>query len=199
MMDRLAHLAHLLKHLQQVPYLASKNIYRVASHFLHMDEQKLEQFCASLRQAKEGLALCQVCFCWQERDGACLFCTNKERDQSLVCVVEVWYEALSIERTRAYDGVYHVLGGAISPLNGVGAEDLSIEPLIKRVDAEAKELIFALSQTPEGEATASYIASKLKDRSVKITCLARGMPVGSSLGAVDRLTVYKALADRRPF
>ena len=156
MIDRLPHLAHLLRHLQQVPYLASKNIYRVASHFLQMDEQRLQQFCAALDEAQQGLVLCETCFCWRERSAPCVLCSNTERVQSLVCVVEMWYDVLSIERTRAYDGVYHVLGGAISPLNGVGADDLHIEPLIKRVAGGVKELILAVSQTPEGEATSIY-------------------------------------------
>lgn len=118
----------------------------------------------------------------------------------MVCVVETWQELLAIEQTKGYNGVYHVLGGVIYPLNGVGPEDLSIEPLIARIKRQQiTEIILALSQTPEGEATASYIASKLKGISVTISCLARGLPVGSSLGMMDRVTVFKALSERRPF
>jgi len=197
--DGVPTLARLLRGLQQVPYLASKNLYRVATHFLAMDEKATEQFCAMLLDAKKNVMPCQTCFYWQERGAGCVFCGNAKRVQGIVCVVETWYEVMSIERTQAYDGAYHVLGGAICPLEGVGPEDLTIDQLIERVRGGVKELILATSQTPEGEATAAFVASKLKGIDIKISCLARGMPVGSSIGAMDRLTVYKALSERRPF
>lgn len=193
-------LTKLIQALQQVPYLASKNIYRVASYFLYLESSKMEQFCATLKEAKQNIVLCAVCFCWREKDRDCSLCTNTRRDQSLVCVVETWQELLAIEKTGGYLGVYHVLGGAICPLEGIGPEDLTIIPLLKRAEAGTiKELILATNQTPEGEATASYIASKLKHTSLIITCLARGIPVGSSIESMDRVTVYKALSERRPF
>lgn len=193
-------LTKLLKTLQQVPYLASKNIYRVASYFLYLDTAKFEQFCLALKEAKQNVALCQTCFSWQEKGRNCSLCTNPRRDQSLVCVVETWQELLAIEKTGGYHGVFHVLGGAICPLEGIGPENLTITSLIKRVENEpVKEIILATNQTPEGEATASFIASKLKHTTVAITCLARGIPVGSSIESMDRVTVYKALSERRPF
>ena len=193
-------LAQLLKLLQQVPYLASKNVYRVATHFLTMDKQRIEQFCKSLLEAHQQLIYCSVCHCWQEKDGACIFCSSADRHHDIVCVVESWQEVMSIEKTKGYDGVYHVLGGVISPLEGIGPENLSIELLVKRVaNNTIKEIILATNQTPEGEATAAYIAHELREYTVAITCLARGLPVGSSLEAMDRVTVYKALSDRRPF
>ncbi len=193
-------LTKLLKILQQVPYLASKNIYRVANYFLYLDENKLDQFCAALKECKQNTILCPQCFSWQERDRSCALCSNLRRDQSLICVVETWQELLTIEKTGGYNGVYHVLGGAICPLEGIGPENLNIVPLIKRVEnGSIKEIILATNQTPEGEATASYVASKLKSWSVAITCLARGIPVGSSIESMDRVTVYKALSERRPF
>lgn len=200
MLQELPTLAQLLKILQQVPYLASKNLYRVATHFLHMDSHKIEQFCTVLRDIKQKLALCEICFYWREKERQCLFCSNKRRDQGLVCVVESWHELLAIEQTQGYAGVYHVLGGVISPLDGVGPDELTIEPLINRVEhRQVREIILATNQTPEGEATAAFIARKLKDKNVVISCLARGLPVGSSLETMDRLTVYKALSDRRLF
>ena len=186
--------------MQQVPYLASKNLYRVAEYFLEQDQKKVELFCSLLLQAKNKVVKCEHCFVWREKERSCFFCSSKKRDQSVVCVVETWQELLAIEQTKGYTGVYHVLGGVIYPLNGVGPEDLTIEPLIKRIETQkSKEVILALSQTPEGEATSAYIASKLKGISVAITCLARGLPVGSSLGVMDRVTVFKALLERRPF
>ena len=193
-------LTKLLKTLQQVPYLASKNLYRVASYFLHMDEQKIDQFCAALKDAKENITQCSTCFLWREKERNCSLCINPRRDQSLICVVETWQEFLAIEKTGGYTGVYHILGGAICPLEGVGPENLNIIPLLRRIEANAiKEIILATNQTPEGEATASYIASKLKTANIKISCLARGIPVGSSIESMDRVTVYKALSERRPF
>lgn len=199
MLNELPSFAQLLKILQQVPYLASKNLYRVALHFLKMDDKNLEQFCKILLQAKQNLEQCCICFSWKEKERGCSLCTNAKRDHSIICIVENWQELLTIEKTGGYNGVYHVLGGAIYPLEGIGPEDLTIEPLIVRVRAGAQEVILATNQTPEGEATAAYIASKLKGLPVKISCLARGIPVGSSLEYMDRMTVYKALSERRPF
>jgi recombination protein RecR len=200
MLHELPTVAQLLKWLQQVPYLASKNLYRVAEYFLNMDEQKMEQFCALLLQAKQNVTKCDLCFTWREKNRPCMFCSSPKRDQATVCVIESWQEMLAIEQTKGYTGVYHVLGGVIYPLEGIGPEDLTIQPLVARVrEHKIGEIILALSQTPEGEATATYIAHKLKGDPVRITCLARGLPVGSSLGAMDRLTVFKALSERRPF
>ena len=200
MMHELPTLAQLLKVLQQVPYLASKNLYRVGAHFLHMDSEKLEQFCATLLKAQQNLMRCIVCFAWKEKDRDCVLCSNQKRDQSVVCVVETWQELLAVEKTGGYNGTFHVLGGVICPLDGIGPEDLTIDQLVERVKKNGiKELILATNQTPEGEATAAFIGKKMQGLPVTISCLARGIPVGSSLEYMDRLTVYKALSERRPF
>lgn len=200
MIQKVPSLAQLIKALQQVPYLASKNIYKVAVYFLEMDERKLMQFCKTLQDAQANVKHCEVCASWQEKGQECIMCSSVKRKHTIICVVETWQELLAIEKTGGYDGAYHVLGGAISPLEGIGPEDLSIVQLIKRVDQGlVDEIILATNNTPEGEATAAYIAHKLKDKSVAITCLARGVPVGSSLEYMDRVTVYKALSERRPF
>lgn len=200
MIEDLPTLTQLLRVLQQVPYLASKNLYRVVTHFLEMDEQHIKQFCSILVNAKVKLKKCEICFYWQESARDCIFCSSINRDVSVVCVVETWQEVVTIERTKGYSGLYHVLGGAISPLDGIDVNDLTIESLVSRVDKGIiKELILATNQTPEGEATATYIARKCKDKNVVISCLARGLPVGSSLEGMDRLTVYNALSERRPF
>jgi len=209
MLDKLPTLAHLIKQLQQVPYVASKHIYRIAHHFLEMDNERLEQFCSVLKAAHEKLAKCTTCFVWRERTSECMFCASTKRTKKIICVVETWYDLWSIERTGSYQGVYHVLGGAICPLDGIGPEDLTIKDLRLRVaTGECEEIILALNQTPEGEATSAYIAKKLQGVmmsdgvtpvSVKITCLARGIPVGSTLEMMDRLTVHKAISERRLF
>jgi len=199
MLEDIPSLNNLLKCLQQIPYLASKNLNRVATHFLNMNERQLAQFCEILLLSKKNVLRCKNCFAWQESGQDCVFCSDAKRDQSLVCVVETWQELLTIEKTGGYAGVYHVLGGVVCPLEGVGPEDLTIDQLVPRIQGGVKEIVLATNQTPEGEATAAYIAKKLKNTEVKISCLARGIPVGSSLEFMDRLTVYKAISERRPF
>lgn len=199
MIHQLPTLQAVVKQLQQVPFLASKNLYRVLSHFLEMDPTKLDAFCAALQAAKENLVHCSRCFVWQEKNQQCLFCDHDKRDKSTICVVESWQELLAIERTEGYKGLYHVLGGTICPLDGIGPEDLTIMQLVMRVDTTVKEIILAMNQTPEGEATAAYIVQKLTGKQVKVSSLAKGVPVGSSLEYIDRLTMFKALTDRRPF
>jgi recombination protein RecR len=199
MIHQLPTLQGVIKQLQQVPFLASKNLYRVLSHFLEMDPAKLDAFCAALQSAKKNLIPCSRCFVWQEKDQKCLFCDDERRDRSIICIIESWQELLAIERTEGYRGLYHVLGGNICPLDGVGPEDLTIIPLIARVDESVREIILAMNQTPEGEATSAFIVQKLTKKDVKISCLAKGVPVGSSLEFIDRLTMFKALTERRPF
>jgi len=200
MIEKIPSLAQLCKALQQVPYLASKNIYRVVTFFLTNDKERVERFCLALLEAKKNITTCSLCCMWKEREKNCVFCADVTRDARLICVVETWQELLVIEKTEGYKGLYHILGGAICPLEGIGPEDLSIGLLLDRVKNQApQELILATNQTAEGEATAAFIARKLKDSGVKISCLARGMPVGAMLEGLDKLTVYKALSERRPF
>lgn len=199
MIDNLPTLLQLIRHLQQVPYLASKNIYRVTDYLLSMEPHRAEQLCQAILDSKKYIIRCEQCCTWQEKNQACIFCSSPKRDKTTICVVETWQELMSIEKTGGYLGVYHVLGGVISPLDGIGPEDLTIERLLNRINDTTKEIILATNQTPEGEATASFIASKLKKFPVIISCLARGIPVGSSLEFMDKLTVYKALSERRPF
>lgn len=199
MIHQLPTLQGVVKQLQQVPFLASKNLYRVLSHFLEMEPAKLDAFCAALQAAKKNLIPCSRCFVWQEKNQPCLFCDNEKRDKSIICVIESWQELLAIERTEGYKGLYHVLGGNICPLDGIGPEDLTIGQLVARVNDPVKELILAMNQTPEGEATSAFIVQKLATKNVKVSCLAKGVPVGSSLEFIDRLTMFKALTERRPF
>lgn len=199
MIEQSPTLLALLRQLQRVPYLASKNLYVVAQHFLDLDEQAIEQFCQALTNLKHTVEKCTECWSWKEKSKGCPFCTAPKRDTGLICVVENWRDLIALEKTGGYLGVYHVLGGALCPLDGIGPDDLTIKQLIARIDKGCTELIFAFNQTPEGEATASYISTKLKGKSLRISCLARGLPVGSSLEYMDRLTVYKALSERRPF
>ncbi len=199
MIEKVPTLAQLCKTLQQVPYLASKNLYRVVTYFLMAEDVKVNSFISALQEARSTIILCPICCVWRERNKLCVFCDDSKRDKTIICVVETWQELLTIEKTEGYKGLYHVLGGAISPLDGIGPEDLSIEKLMMRVSDGIKEVILATNQTPEGEATAAYIARKMKSSEIKVSCLARGIPVGSSIELMDKLTVYKALFERRPF
>lgn len=193
-------LSKLIVLLQKIPYLASRNMYRVASHFLYLKAEQIDHICAVLQSLKRNIKRCATCFYWQEVGMACIFCSADKRDQQTVCVVERWHDVLAIEKTEGYHGVYHVLGGSICPLEGVGPEQLTIDALVDRVKTNSiKEIIFALSQTPEGQATSAFINKKLQGQTVTVSCLARGVPVGSSLDTMDRVTVYKALSERRPF
>lgn len=197
-MDNLPDLIQkLLYNLQQVPYLASKNLYKVADHFLEQDSAKMANFCKILLEVNQQIVRCKQCFTWQQAD-LCTFCDVPKRDKAIICVVEKWPDVLLIERTSNFNGQYHVLGGVISPLNGVGPSQLTIDFLVKRVqEHKAQELVLALSQTPESEATAAYIIDKMQGLKIRISGLAQGMPVGSSLEYMDRVTLMKALVNRK--
>ena len=198
-MDKLFALEQLVGVLNQVPYISPKNFYRVAIHLLEMEDADLNNFCKTILQAKSVLELCSNCCAWKAKKKDCFLCSSK-REYEIICVVETWHDMISIERTDGYLGSYHILGGSVCPIDGIGPEDLSIDLLIDRVRKnKTKEIILALSQTPEGEATAAYIAKKLQNKALKISRLARGLSVGAALEYTDRVTIYKAISDRQPF
>jgi recombination protein RecR len=199
MIDKLPHMQKMMRCLQQIPFLASRNLYRVISHFLKMDASQIEVFCQTLKEAHAGLVECSICFAWHERAAACLYCSDARRDRSIICIVATWQDLLSLEQTRSFSGLYHVLGGVIFPLNGIGPEDLHISELIARINDSVKEVIFAMNQTPEGEATASFIAKKLQGQSIYLSCLAKGIPIGAALEGIDKITIHKALQGRHQF
>lgn len=199
MIKHIPSLEKLIRQLQHVPYLASKNLYRVASHFLSADRRSVDQLCQAILEAKERVKPCKNCFNWTQMSELCVICTDDKRDRTAICVVETWHDLLAIERTQDYNGLYHVLGGSLCPLEGVGPDDLTIDALLPRIDDDVQELIFATNPTPEGEATASFIASKLEGKTLSISRLASGIPIGYSLEQMDRVTIHKAIAGRRPF
>lgn len=199
MIDRLPHMQKMMRCLQQVPFLASRNLYRVISHFLKMDPKQIEVFCQTLQEAHAGLIECSVCFAWHEKSGNCLYCSDPRRDRSIICVVATWQDLLSLEKTRSFGGLYHVLGGVIFPLNGIGPDDLKINEFVARIDSSVKEIVFAINQTPEGEATASFIAKKVQGQEVYLSCLAKGIPIGATLEGIDKITIHKALQGRHQF
>jgi recombination protein RecR len=199
MLRDLPALQALINQLRQIPYLASKHVYRVALHLLSVEQDRVDKLLKTIGKAREQIAPCQVCGNWAENTKLCSICSDVSRDQSLVCVVEQWPDLYALERVGQYRGRYHVLGGVLSPLEGIGPEQLRVAELIKRVEKESvSELIFAINPTPEGEATMSYIRTQLPSEGVTYSRLASGMPTGASLAYMDRTTIYKALAGRQP-
>ena len=200
-MDRgLPSLQKLVRHLQRVPYLASKNAYRVAAHFLTSDIDSVAALCQAILEAKERIETCAICCNWTEANALCIICSAPSRDRTIVCVVETWHDLSAVERTAGFCGVYHILGGVLNPLEGIGIERLFINGLLKRLaEGEIREVILGMNPTPEGEATASYIATKMQQFSVKISRLASGLPAGAALEFMDKVTVSKALSGRTPF
>ncbi|MBD3231568.1 recombination protein RecR [Candidatus Dependentiae bacterium] len=202
MFQKLPSFQRLVRKLQKVPFLASKNLYKVAIYFLTQDAEETHKFCDTLMQAKKNIKTCLRCYNFTESlDGICSICGSDKRDKSIICVVETWHDLFAIEKIGDYQGIYHVLGGTLCPLEGIGPDDLNIESLFKRIDKTTQEIIFATNPTPEGEATSSYIACKLSDLNFKLSIskLASGVPTGSSLEYMDRITIHKALSGRRPF
>lgn len=200
MSGQLPSLQKLIRQLQRIPYLASKNVYRVAGHLLSCDNAATDALCSAIQEAKEQIVPCKKCFNWAQATDLCWICSSLSRDNKMICVVETWHDLMALENAGGYNGMYHVLGGALCPLEGIGPSKLHIEELVKRLSAGGvSEIIFATNPTPEGEATASYISSKIQKLSIPISRLASGMPIGSNLEQMDRITISKALVGRRPF
>jgi len=190
-------LARLIDELSKLPGVGPKTAQRLAYYILRASAADAESLAAAVRSVKTDLLYCQTCFNIAETD-PCAVCRADDRDRSMICVVEEPLDVLAIERTNAYRGVYHVLHGAISPVNGVRPDDLRIRELGQRVRlGGVEELILATNPNLEGEATAMYIAQSLGDVAVRVTRLARGLPIGGDLEYADELTVGRALEGRR--
>lgn len=199
MLSQLPTLQKLIRQLQRLPYLASKNVYKVAVFLLQSDEKNISQLIRLIEQSRQQIKQCVDCYSWVENGDRCTICSSSKRDKSVLCIVETWHDLCVVENSGEYSGLYHVLGGVLCPLEGIGPENLRINELFARISFDTKELIFALNPTPEGEATASYIMTHSPQQALKVSKLARGMPVGSMLEYMDRVTICKALLDRRPF
>jgi recombination protein RecR len=190
-------MSRLIDELKKLPGVGSKNAQRLAFHILRSSEDDAEALAAAVRDVKASLRLCSVCNNITDVD-PCTYCTSATRNQRLVCVVEEPTNISSIEKTKHYNGVFHVLHGALSPLHGVGPEQLRISNLIARVDAgNVDEVILATNPTVEGEATATYLSQQLKRVGVKVTRIAMGIPVGSDIEYTDEITMLKAMEGRR--
>jgi recombination protein RecR len=190
-------MARLIDELRKLPGIGGKNAQRLAFHILRSSDEDAEALAAAVRNLKASLRLCSLCNNITDVD-PCVFCSSATRNQRLVCVVEEPTNIAAIEKTRQYNGVFHVLHGAISPLHGVGPEQLRIPNLLRRVEAgEVDEVILATNPTVEGEATATYLSQLIKPSGVKVTRIATGMPAGSDIEYTDEVTLLKAIEGRR--
>ncbi|HET8667770.1 MAG TPA: recombination mediator RecR [Terriglobales bacterium] len=190
-------MARLIEELKKLPGVGSKSAQRLAFHILRSSERDAEALADAIREIRAKLRLCSVCNNITDID-PCVFCSNATRNQRLVCVVEEPTNIASVEKTRQYNGVYHVLHGSLSPLHGIGPEQLRIANLVHRVDAgEVDELILATNPTVEGEATAIYISNLLKRPGLRVTRIATGIPAGADIEYADEVTMLKAMEGRR--
>ena len=190
-------LARLVEQLQKLPGIGAKSAQRLAFHLLRNPREDAERLCDAIRDVKERVTYCSICNNITDAD-PCVFCTNSSRDRRIICVVEEPQNVGVVENTREFRGVYHVLLGTLSPLHGVGPDDLKIKGLLDRVgEGGVDEVILATSPTVEGEATALYLARLLKPIGVRVTRIAMGIPVGSDLEYADEVTMTRAMEGRR--
>jgi recombination protein RecR len=192
-----APLARLVAELSRLPGIGRRTAQRLAFHLLRAPDEEALALGEAIREVKEKVGLCEECFNLAEGP-LCRICADHDRDRATICVVEEPADVIPVERTHEYRGLYHVLGGALSPIDGIDAEDLKIAELIARVDrGGVHEIVLATNPTTTGEATALDIAERLRDSGVAVTRLASGLPVGADLEHADEVTLGKALAGRR--
>lgn len=187
----------LIESFEKLPSIGHKTAARLAFYMLDLSEQETNEFISSIVNAKKNLKFCSKCYNITDTD-PCPICANPKRDASQICVVEDVKDIIAMERTHEYKGVYHVLHGSISPMNGIGPEDIKLKELLSRLgNNTVKELILATNPRVEGEATAMYISKLVKPIGIKVTRIAHGIPVGGDLEYTDEVTLSKALEGRR--
>jgi recombination protein RecR len=189
----------LITELSRLPGIGGRTAQRLAFHILRVDAEEAIALAQAIREVKERIGLCEVCFNLADAP-RCRICADERRESDVICVVEEPSDVISIERTHEFRGRYHVLGGALSPIDGVDPEDLKIQELVERVEAsDVREIVVATNPTTTGEATALYIADLMRDRApeISVTRLASGLPVGADLEYADELTLGRAFAGRR--
>jgi len=190
-------IANLVEQLKRLPGIGQKTAQRLAFHILRADREEAESLAAAILGAKNNLRECSICNNVTDTD-PCLYCRNPARGQKTICVVEEPHNIVAVEKTRGYNGLYHILGGALAPLNGVGPDQLNIKSLLARLKGGAvEEIIIATNPTTEGEATAVYLSKLIKPLGVRVTRIGMGIPVGSDLEYADEVTMSKAMEGRR--
>ena len=201
MLDYAESVTKLIDEFKRLPGIGHKTAQRLAFHILRVSEADVERFAEALREVKRRIIYCSVCNNLTDVD-PCHYCANPSRDRSIICVVEEPYNLVAVEKTRSYKGLYHVLHGSLSPIRGLGPDDLHLANLLPRMKSEnnegveVREVILATNPNTEGEATANYISRLLKPLGARVTRIAMGMPVGSDLEYVDEVTMDKALTNR---
>lgn len=187
----------LIENFERLPSIGHKTATRLAFYMLNQNEEGINEFINSIVDAKKKLKYCSKCFNITDTD-PCPICNSPQRDQSTICVVEDVKDIVAMEKTHEFKGVYHVLHGSISPMNGIGPEDIKIKELLERMkETDIKEIIIATNPRVEGEATAIYLSKLIKPLGVKVTRIAHGIPVGGDLEYTDEVTLSKALEGRR--
>ncbi len=188
----------LIEGFEKLPSIGHKTAIRLAFHILDASEEEVTEFINSITNAKANLKYCSQCFNISDSD-PCPICESPKRDHNLICVVEDVKDVIAMERTHEFKGIYHVLHGSISPMNGIGPDDIKIKELLDRINTnpDTKEIIIATNPRVEGEATAMYISKILKPLGIKVTRIANGIPVGGDLEYTDEITLAKALEGRR--
>jgi len=199
MLDSLPSFARLEAELGKLPGIGRKTAARLAFHLLRTSEHDVESLAAALLEMRRKVSFCQRCYHIAEGD-LCQICRSSAREHQRLCIVQEPQDLLAIERSHSYSGLYHVLHGALSPLDGIGPDDLKISQLLQRLEQESiEEIILATNFTVEGEATALYLARLCKEKNIQVTRLAHGIPSGSDLEYIDAGTVQQAVAGRREF
>lgn len=192
-----APIAKLIEELSKLPGVGSKTAQRLAFHLLDMPYNEVEQLARSMINAKKNIKYCNVCYNMTDTE-VCSICSNSKRDNRTICVVEDAKDVVAMERTKEFKGLYHVLHGAISPMEGIGPENIRVKELLMRLrEQDVNEIIMATNPNIEGEATAMYISRLLKPLGIKVTRIAHGIPVGGDLEYADEVTLMKALEGRR--
>lgn len=187
----------LIESFEKLPSIGHKTAARLAFYMLNLGEQETNEFISSIINAKKSLKYCSKCYNIADTD-PCPICSSPKRDESIICVVEDVKDIIAMEKTHEFKGVYHVLHGSISPMNGIGPEDIKLKELLSRLqDNSVKEIILATNPRVEGEATAMYISKLIKPMGIKVTRIAHGIPVGGDLEYTDEVTLSKALEGRR--
>ena len=187
----------LIESFEKLPSIGHKTAIRLAFHMLDLNDEETNEFINSIIDAKKKLKYCSNCFNISDTD-PCPICSNPKRDSSTICVVEDVRDIIAMERTHEYKGVYHVLHGTISPMNGIGPEDIKIKELLNRIrDTKVNEIIIATNPRVEGEATSIYLSKLIKPLGIKVTRIAHGIPVGGDLEYTDEVTLMKAMEGRR--
>lgn len=186
----------LIESFEKLPSIGHKTAIRLAFHVLQQNNNETEEFIQSIKDAKTKLKYCETCYNISDTN-PCQICGNPKRDQSLICVVEDVKDIIAMEKTHEFNGTYHVLHGSISPMNGIGPEDIKIKELLQRLqENQIKEIILATNPRVEGEATAMYLSKIIKPLGIKVTRIAHGIPVGGDLEYTDEITLMKALEGR---